>query len=263
MRGLNFGAAVLSVALLASLSVANGEVKDLSFAEAEAETTKQSLVFFAAGQDPELRSLLEDVSSTSDSFIYVYVDCESDDSRDKCAAASFTKDNLPRVFVNSVEGGIESIAGKPDKDTILNFLEFRLSPVAGERVVFAESESHFNDLMQKGRHVVVKYFQTWCSHCKRYKKHFELSSTLFGSSAPVEVLFVEVDCGELEQVCRDQGVSSYPTIKFYDANNDMSVSPVKARDNQQLTDFLNENAQPVAKVGTRAARFVVISPNFG
>ena len=227
----------------------HAKVQDLSFAEAEAETTKQSLVFFAAGQDATLRSLLEDVASSfSDNFIYVYVDCEADASRDKCAAASFTADNLPRVFVNSVEGGIESIGGEPDKDAILSFLEFRSVPVAGERVVFAESEDHFNELMGKGRHVVVKYFQTWCSHCKRYKKHFELASTLFGSSAPLEVLFVEVDCGQLEQVCRDNGVSSYPTVKFYDANADMAPSPVKAKDHQTMTDFLNEHAKPVAKV---------------
>ena len=240
--------AVVGASLVAFPRAADAAVHDLSFAEAEAETTKQSLVFFARGQDPALRALLEDVSSFSDNLIYVYVDCEAPSSAEKCAAASFTEANLPRVFVNSVEGGIESISGAPEKDAILNFLEFRSSPVAGERVVFAESDKHFNELLGKGRHVMVKYFQTWCSHCKRYKKHFELSSTLFGSSAPVEVLFVEVDCGQLEQACRDNGVSSYPTMKFYDANNEMAPTPVKARDHAELTTFLKEHAQPVVKV---------------
>jgi len=242
-------AAVLGfVCALTALQTGTAEVVSLSFEEAEAETTKQSLVFFAAGEDKELLSLLEDVSSYSDNFIYVYVDCESEASKSKCSSAGFAAENLPRVFVNSVEGGIESISGTPEKDAILDFLEFRSVPVAGERVVFAEDEQHFRELMSKGRNVVVKFYQTWCSHCKRYKKHFELSSTKFGSSAPVEVLFVEVDCGPLESVCREYDVSSYPTIKFFDANHDMSASPVKARDHQQLTDFLNENAKPVAQV---------------
>jgi thiol-disulfide isomerase/thioredoxin len=243
-------AAVMLALLLGSApSPAAAEVVDLSFAEAEAATTQQQLIVFAAGQDAQLRGLLEEVSAFSSSFIYVYVDCEDAASRDKCASADFSADNLPRVFVNSVEGGIETISGPPNKAAMLDFLEFRSSPVAGERVVFAESDAHFAELLGRGRHVAVKYYQTWCSHCKRFKKHFEQSSTLFGSSAPVEVLFVEVDCGVTEKTCRDHGVSSYPTLKFYDANSDMRESPVKARDHQELTAFLQKTAAPLAKVG--------------
>lgn len=230
--------------LLASFS-ANAEIQELSFADAEAATTKQQLVFFSSGKNAKLLGMLDEISSFSDAFIYAYVDCEADHSKQKCKSASFTKENLPRVFLNSVEGGIESISGPPEKEAILNFLEFRSSLVAGERVIFAESQTFYKEIMGKGRHVVVKFYQTWCSHCKRYKKHFEQSSTLFGSSAPVEVLFLEVDCSSLEQVCRNNGVSSYPTIKFYDANNDMQQSPVKARDHQELTEFLNEHAHPL------------------
>ena len=232
-----------------------GKVIDLSFSEAEAET-RQALVFFAAGQDRALRALLESVSSFSNSFVYVYVDCNHANSKDMCQGASFTEDNLPRVFVNSVEGGIESISGPPDKAVIEDFLEFRSSPVAGERVIFAESSSHVSDLMQKGRHVVVKHFITSCVHCKRYKKHFEQSSTLFGSSAPVEILFVEIDCGKLSQVCRNNGVSSYPTIQFFDANNNMQMEQVRARDHGELTTWLKEHAEAV--VGTSASTDAVV-----
>ena len=71
----------------------------------------------------------------------------------------------------------------------------------------------------------------------------------------------QVDCGKLNQFCRDEGVSSYPTMMFYDANNDMSRERVKARDHSELTAWVKEHAEKVARAGSAPIHASTLSPS--
>eukprot|EP00766_Chilomastix_caulleryi_P005668 gnl/Chilomastix_caulleri/7281.p1 GENE.gnl/Chilomastix_caulleri/7281~~gnl/Chilomastix_caulleri/7281.p1 ORF type:complete len:60 (+),score=21.45 gnl/Chilomastix_caulleri/7281:171-350(+) len=57
---------------------------------------------------------------------------------------------------------------------------------------------------------MVKFFAPWCGHCRNLAPIYEeLSTDVEG----VEI--AEVDCTVYQDICRDQGIRGYPTVKLF------------------------------------------------
>eukprot|EP00766_Chilomastix_caulleryi_P000115 gnl/Chilomastix_caulleri/1107.p1 GENE.gnl/Chilomastix_caulleri/1107~~gnl/Chilomastix_caulleri/1107.p1 ORF type:complete len:117 (+),score=33.74 gnl/Chilomastix_caulleri/1107:74-424(+) len=63
--------------------------------------------------------------------------------------------------------------------------------------------------------IMVKFFAPWCGHCRNLAPIYEeLSTDVEG----VEI--AEVDCTVYQDICRDQGIRGYPTVKLFKANKE-------------------------------------------
>jgi protein disulfide-isomerase-like protein len=66
-------------------------------------------------------------------------------------------------------------------------------------------------LIKSGKNGMIKFFQPWCGHCTKMKPAWDEASAAAHSS----VFLADVNCSDQEELCKEVGVSGYPTIKVY------------------------------------------------
>ncbi|CAJ1968756.1 unnamed protein product [Cylindrotheca closterium] len=65
---------------------------------------------------------------------------------------------------------------------------------------------------------VVEYYAHWCPHCIHFKPQYIQFARKMKSIAPQVNVFA-VSCVPWDVICRDQGVTGYPTVLLYEANS--------------------------------------------
>lgn len=55
-------------------------------------------------------------------------------------------------------------------------------------------------------------FAPWCGHCKALAPEYEEAATTLKEK---NIALAKVDCTEETQLCQDQGVEGYPTLKVF------------------------------------------------
>ena len=114
---------------------------------------------------------------------------------------------------------------------------------------------------------VVEFYSPWCGHCQHFKPHYitfakEFTSRLLPNQ---NVEIFAVSCDAHRNLCRDQNIHSFPTLKTFKAGeivkdgdkllpgnllkrdrNGLSVQMVALQLNISLTDT-NQSLEPAAK----------------
>lgn len=97
--------------------------------------------------------------------------------------------------------------------------------------------------MTAGKTVFVKFFAPWCGHCKSMASDWEKLSDEWAGNAVG--LVAEVDCtmDDTEDICEENNIEGFPTIKFGDptALEDYEGQ----RDYDAMAAFAKENLKPV------------------
>lgn len=70
----------------------------------------------------------------------------------------------------------------------------------------------FYDTVNTESYTVIKYFTTWCSHCKRLGPVFHQLSELFDNSQGTNVTFLEVNCDLFGSTLCDR-LPGYPMVE--------------------------------------------------
>lgn len=82
------------------------------------------------------------------------------------------------------------------------------------------STQEFKDEVTKKPHFVL-FYAPWCGHCKRTMPAYEELSEKYNEKEGMEkVAIAMVDCTEHTEVCSEQGVNGYPTIKYFEKTAD-------------------------------------------
>merc|ERR1711991_770272 len=94
----------------------------------------------------------------------------------------------------------------------MGYLSFRSTPITNDKVLKFTSEA---DLLERSetKPVLVKFYEEWCGHCKRLKKHFQ-----YASLKEKNVDFLEIECSKNEDttaICSKHNVGSYPTMMLF------------------------------------------------
>ena len=63
----------------------------------------------------------------------------------------------------------------------------------------------------------VKYYAPWCGHCKKLAPTWEQLSN--DSALPGSVKIAHVDCTQQGEICTEQDIKGYPTLKFHKAGS--------------------------------------------
>ena len=109
-----------------------------------------------------------------------------------------------------------------------------LSVFAGE--VISLTEETFDQHPRK----FVKFFAPWCGHCKALAPKFE---DLANKLADSEIVAAQVDCTANGEICRQESVRGYPTLRFY--NDGAFVEQYKgSREADSMKSWLEEKMKP-------------------
>eukprot|EP00026_Physarum_polycephalum_P004811 Phypoly_transcript_04835.p1 GENE.Phypoly_transcript_04835~~Phypoly_transcript_04835.p1 ORF type:complete len:515 (+),score=100.79 Phypoly_transcript_04835:55-1545(+) len=105
--------------------------------------------------------------------------------------------------------------------------------------------------------IAVEFFSPWCGHCKSLAPEWEKAATALKGKVPV----AKVDCTANQELCGEQGVQGYPTLKLF---RDGEASPLEvARKSEAIVTFLTKELSPPVTILNTAAEvtsFVAANP---
>ncbi|OOF97493.1 hypothetical protein ASPCADRAFT_144076 [Aspergillus carbonarius ITEM 5010] len=111
------------------------------------------------------------------------------------------------------------------------------------------TDATFKSVVNGDKDVLVAFTAPWCGHCKNLAPTWELLANDFALEDDVVIAKVDADAETGKATAREQGVSGYPTIKFFPKGSTESVSYEGARSQQAFIDYLNEKAGTHRTIG--------------
>ncbi|XP_071097798.1 thioredoxin domain-containing protein 5-like [Haliotis cracherodii] len=111
----------------------------------------------------------------------------------------------------------------------------------GEGAHSYSTEAFNNNVIKfKNKHFVM-FYAPWCGQCKKLAPTWDELAKIYNATSPERpVVIAKVDCTEETAVCADQGVTGYPTLKFYYQSAIHFSSYEGARDLDALKTFVEE-----------------------
>ncbi|XP_077218682.1 protein disulfide-isomerase like 2-1-like [Tasmannia lanceolata] len=81
-----------------------------------------------------------------------------------------------------------------------------------EDVVVLTSENFAKEVGQS-RGALIEFYAPWCGHCKKLAPEYEKLASSFKKAKAV--LIAKVDCDDQKELCTQNDVNGYPTIKWF------------------------------------------------
>ncbi|ODV61800.1 thioredoxin-domain-containing protein [Ascoidea rubescens DSM 1968] len=112
--------------------------------------------------------------------------------------------------------------------------------IEASSVIEADNKS-FNDLVVKsGKYSFVKFYASWCGHCKKLEPIFDELSDVYKNTDEIQI--IKIDADKNSKIGKKYGIESYPTLKLFKPNDPIPVPYEKARDINAFKDFIYENS---------------------
>ncbi|WP_363465982.1 thioredoxin [Halogeometricum borinquense] len=99
--------------------------------------------------------------------------------------------------------------------------------------VHVESQDHLEELVADENVVLVDFYADWCGPCKM------LEPTVDEIAAETDALVLKVDIDELQELARDQGIRSVPTLQFY-ADGEQAKQVIGVQDKDDLVEVVEQ-----------------------
>jgi thioredoxin 1 len=99
--------------------------------------------------------------------------------------------------------------------------------------IHVKSQDHLDELVADHDVVLVDFHADWCGPCKM------LEPTVEEIAAETDAVVLKVDIDELQDLARDAGVRSVPTLQFY-ADGEQAKRLIGVQDKDTLLDVIAE-----------------------
>ena len=99
-------------------------------------------------------------------------------------------------------------------------------------MIYLEDETKFQELIAKGD-VLVDFYATWCGPCKMVGEVLEELEEHFEG-----VKIIKIDVDEFENIAKEHGVMSIPTLIVFDKGNEIKKS-IGFKTKNELLEFIN------------------------
>lgn len=87
--------------------------------------------------------------------------------------------------------------------------------------------------------ILVEFFAPWCGHCKALAPQYETAATTLKED---NIKLAKVDCTVEEEVCAEQGIGGYPTLKVF--RNGVSKEYSGPRKSDGIVSYMKKQALP-------------------
>ncbi|KAL2833232.1 thioredoxin-like domain-containing protein [Aspergillus cavernicola] len=112
--------------------------------------------------------------------------------------------------------------------------------------VVSLTKDTFNDFLGEHDLVLAEFFAPWCGHCKALAPKYEEAATELKAK---NIALVKVDCTAEEDICKEQGVEGYPTLKVFRGLD--SVKPYQgARQADAIVSYMVKQSLPAVSTIT-------------
>ncbi|KAI0227851.1 Thioredoxin domain-containing protein 5 [Lamellibrachia satsuma] len=119
-----------------------------------------------------------------------------------------------------------------------------------ESPVRVYDQETFDTELTKNPHF-IKFYAPWCGHCKALVPTWDLLGKKYNVDLKQDVVTIaKVDCTVNTELCSTQGITGYPTLKFYQPGQDQDKAERfrGQRDIDGLTKFVQDQlGEPEAK----------------
>jgi len=107
------------------------------------------------------------------------------------------------------------------------------TPEATGAPIHVESADHLAELVDEHDIILVDYYADWCGPCKM------LEPTVEEIAAETDTAVLKVDIDELQDIARDAGVRSVPTLQFY-KNGEEAERVIGVQDKSNLLEIIEQ-----------------------
>ncbi|KAH3677579.1 hypothetical protein WICPIJ_008959 [Wickerhamomyces pijperi] len=118
------------------------------------------------------------------------------------------------------------------------FTLFLLSIALASNILIANNRN-FDDIVtkQKDKLTFVKFYATWCSHCKTMVPIYEKLADHYASDPDVQI--VQIECESNRAVCSQMKIRGFPTLRLYKQDHEKDFSGKRNLEN--FIRFIDEN----------------------
>ncbi|KAJ5945788.1 Protein disulfide-isomerase tigA [Penicillium verhagenii] len=109
------------------------------------------------------------------------------------------------------------------------------------------NDATFKTVVGGEKSVLVAFTAPWCGHCKTLAPTWETLANDFALESNVVIAKVDAEAENARTLAKEQGVTGYPTIKFFAAGSTEPETYSGGRSEEALVEFLN------TKTGTNRA----------
>ncbi|KAI1300849.1 protein disulfide-isomerase precursor [Mortierella claussenii] len=114
-----------------------------------------------------------------------------------------------------------------------------MAGVRAESDVLDLSVKNFSNTIKDEKLILVEFFAPWCGHCKALAPEYEIAATQLKEAG---IPIAKVDCTVEVDLCQEQGVQGYPTLKiFRDGESTDYNGPRKA---DGIVSFMKKKSLP-------------------
>ncbi|KAI0145198.1 disulfide isomerase [Xylariaceae sp. FL1272] len=141
----------------------------------------------------------------------------------------------------------EEYNGGRDLDSLTKFVTEKTGAKAKRKlempsVVEMLDDKTFKQTIGGDKDVLVAFTAPWCGHCKSLAPTWETLATDFVNEPGVVIAKVDAEADNSKATASDQGVTSYPTIKFFPKGSTEPEAYNGGRSEADLIKFINEKA---------------------
>ncbi|OQE27430.1 hypothetical protein PENSTE_c004G06323 [Penicillium steckii] len=109
------------------------------------------------------------------------------------------------------------------------------------------NDATFKTTVGGEKDVLVAFTAPWCGHCKTLAPIWETLANDFALEENVVIAKVDAEAENARTLAKEQGITGYPTIKFFPKGTTEPEPYASARSEEALVEFLNQ------KTGTNRA----------
>ncbi|KAG4264182.1 protein disulfide-isomerase erp38 [Fusarium proliferatum] len=134
-----------------------------------------------------------------------------------------------------------------DLESLTNFIVEKTGVKPKKKLELPSEVTYLNDAtfpkaIGGDKHVLVAFTAPWCGHCKSLAPTWEDLANTFVNEKNVLIAKVDAEAPNSKAVAEEQGVKSYPTIKWFPAGSKKAVAYESGRSEQAFVDWINEHA---------------------
>jgi protein disulfide-isomerase A6 len=245
---------------LAALSTAQSSVLDLipdNFDKIAIGGKPALVEFFAPwcghckSLAPVYEQLASDFSFAKDKLSIAKVDADAEKSLGK----RFGIQGFPTIkYFDGKSEKPEDYSGGRDLESLTEFLIKKTgikpkkakAPVSQVEML---TDKTFKEQIGGEKDVIVAFTAPWCGHCKTLAPIWEKVAQDFANEPNVVIAKVDAEADNSKATAQAQGVSSYPTIKFFPKGTTEPEAYSGGRTEQDLVTFMNSKAGTHRTVG--------------
>ncbi|RAL68458.1 hypothetical protein DID88_007186 [Monilinia fructigena] len=204
-----------------------------------------------AGLATFYEQLAQDFAFAKDKVTIAKVDADAEKSLGK----KFGVQGFPTIkYFDGKSKTPEDYSGGRDIDSLTEFItkktgikpkKAKAAPSAVEML----TDKSFKEQIGSDKDVIVAFTAPWCGHCKTLAPIWEKVAQDFINEPNVVIAKVDAEAESSKATAKDQGVTSYPTIKFFPKGSTEAEAYSGGRSEKDLVEFLNSKAGTHRAVG--------------